>query len=104
MITTTIAYKNNNRIYVGEVKQDLKELDSFKSFKGMDLSEFEDEMFYVIMVESTGDDSKIKIYQIDQMPLNEIFENVNLAQIDKGDMLMIGNKILSRYYKLLVYH
>ena len=100
MYYTSIAYKSNNKVYIGHTKSGLKDIESFKPLFGVN-NIFNENILYIVMVSQI--DSVVTLYELDKIFFISICDT-RIADLPEDELITICNKVLSGYLKSMIFH
>lgn len=102
MYYTSIAYKINNKMYIGKTESHSKDISSFEWLSNMGTEGFSEGMLYVVMILEC--DNNTEIYELDKIPIISLVGDSSFERVEEEDKIMIGNTILSKRRNTTIFH
>jgi hypothetical protein len=99
---TSIAYKFNHKIYIGQIESGLKSIESFKPLSRVMGDGFLENILYVVMIADTT--ASTGLYELDKIPFVTLASHIEFNNVPDDEKLMICNTVLKQYTNTLVLH
>jgi len=99
MFTTTIVCRLNDKFFIGDNTNGLKEIESFKPLFIREKNAFKNNIIYIVMISTENLQEPAEIYELDTIPLETLDKNSNLEDLSDEDLISLSNRLLKLYAK-----